>query len=75
MKTFDIGFIPSGWRKGEKLDIFKATPTIRGTIQQAELTCLSDPGETPMDAIGYLHFGHGMEAAKAKEWLEWWFKA
>lgn len=69
LKAFDIGWIPSGWTKGENLKIVTLNwlPVIAHIMQDI------DPyGEIPSNASSFALQVLIDQNEKATAWLEWW---
>ena len=67
---FEIGEVPNGWRRGDKLRVFpviKYRPGHRGAFLHAEL---GSPGD-PVPEIGAVEFTADM-LPKVNAWLDWW---
>jgi hypothetical protein len=72
MATFDIGDVPTGWQKGESLEV-NWTPRALQTcviITQSPKPYSSSWYVSPAHVYG-LHANHG-EEKKVKAWLDWW---
>lgn len=71
--SFDIGFIPKGWTKGEKLRVVRPTETTTGFIAQncREIGYSFDPTRDYSTDIAYMRFDL-QEVSKADTWLDWW---
>lgn len=71
-KSFVIGFIPKGWKKGEGLRVVGATPTAMGIISQGRLPFSCEAKGICGDDIAYCHFVQD-DTDKVNRWLKWWY--
>lgn len=68
--SFEPGFIPEGWKRGQPLRVMRAIPAWPGfvTLDHARLAA-SD--RLPIGSIGLIRFT-SEESASIDAWLEWW---
>lgn len=74
MNTFDIGFVPEGWERGQELLIRNGWPV--GTISQdpSELSFVLGDEKVNERHVGYVTFNRqdAAEVARVNAWLAWW---
>ena len=68
--SFEPGYIPEGWKRGQPLRVMRAIPSWPGfiTLDHARLTVAERP---PLGATGLIRFT-AEEAAGIDAWLAWW---
>lgn len=69
MNQLKPGFIPRGWRKGDKLQITPARPGERGWVSLSYLD--KGPGTMSNDDMYLIEFRYE-DGKDVQEWLEWW---
>jgi hypothetical protein len=68
MNAFDIGFVPSGWKRGEAIYFINPTSELVGQIRQKALPPL---GETDAHSAACVVFT-AADASRVNTWLDWW---
>ncbi len=71
MSAFDIGFVPSGWERGDPLRIRKSSRHARGYVAQDITVLPVTIGEVPADAVYAVHF-NDRDVSRVEAWLKWW---
>lgn len=77
MQVFDIGFVPAGWTRGERLQVRQASRTrdmehLGTVMQHPDDIFLKGPGQVMRgDHVAYVTFRPGDEE-KVKAWIRWW---
>lgn len=68
--SFEIGFVPTGWTRGQALRVLYPQDALTGFVS-LDRTKLPRTEKLPPDATGMIRFTP-QEAATVKSWLEWW---
>jgi hypothetical protein len=71
--TFEIGFVPRGWRRGLPLRVMRPKDPWRGFVS-LDHARLPHTEKLPADAEGLISFSSA-EAESLDAWLDWWNKA
>jgi len=68
--TFEVGFVPEGWTRGQPVRVMKAKAPWPGFVS-LDHTKLSLQANIASDAVGLVTFT-AEESVNLDSWLEWW---
>jgi len=66
--SFEPGFIPQGWLRGQRLRVYAATTHEQGYVS---LDVSDAPTESNSNDVTLLRFRYA-ETEKVRQWLDWW---
>lgn len=68
--SFEPGFIPDGWKRGQTLRVMRAIPSWPGFVT-LDHTRLTANDQIPLGTVSLIRYTD-TEAASVEAWLQWW---
>jgi len=68
--TFEVGFVPNGWQRGQPLRVMRAKGAWPGFVS-LDHTRLAPDYKLSADAVGLITLSLE-DSSKIDPWLDWW---